>query len=479
MHGGLRRTTVVTAGLVAFLVGLALARLPGGFVWLVISVLSFLLCLKFRRLAVLSIILASSMSIGFLRGTTFAHQLSPYRAVAFKTVTLEVRAETDAVYDDKKQLAFDAGSVRLLEPYATAVPGRLKVSGFGERAVYRGDVVRISGRMYPGRGSWQGFVSFATLRVISRNASYIDKARLRFVAGMQTALPEPQASFGLGLLVGQRSTLPEALAMALSAVGLTHIIAVSGYNLTILVRFVRRAGRKRSKYQLTVFSLVLIVAFLLVTGLSASIVRAALVSVLSLWAWYYGREFSPLLLLALAAALTAAWSPLYIWSDIGWYLSFLAFFGVMILAPLAVRRLHGVRQPNAFVLLLYECIAAQVMTLPLILFIFQEMSLVAVVSNLLVVPLVPVAMACSLLAGLGGMFVPTLAAWLAVPARILLTYMLDMVGLFARIPHAVVQRSLSVAGLVLIYSCLLVMSLLLWKTTGVKRGILPKSEDPS
>lgn len=464
------RTTVITAGLVAFLAGLGMARLPGGLVWLAISVLSLLMSLRFRKLAVLSIVLACGISVGFLRGITFARQLSPYQATAFKKVTLEVRAQTDAVYDDKKQLAFDAGSVRLLEPVSATAPGRLKVSGFGERVVYRGDVVRVSGRMYPGRGSWQGFVSFADMRVVSRNTSYIDGARLKFVAGMQTALPEPLASFGLGLLVGQRSTLPEALATALSAVGLTHIIAVSGYNLTILVRFVRRVGRSRSKYQLTVFSVMLIMAFLLVTGLSASIVRAALVSVLSLWAWYYGREFRPILLLALAAALTAAWSPLYLWSDIGWYLSFLAFFGVMVLSPLVARRLHGAKRPNAFVLLLYECTAAQVMTLPLILYIFQEMSLVAVASNLLVVPLVPVAMACSLLAGLGGVFTPLLAGWLALPARVLLTYMLDMVGLFARVPYAVVQRSLPVTGLVLIYGSLLAVSLLLWRSKMHRKG---------
>jgi competence protein ComEC len=474
---GPQRTAIITAGLLAFVLGMGLVRVPGGSAWLFMSVLSFAALLTIRKLAVLSIFMVSGLALGYARGATFLPRLAPYTAAQFKNSTVQVRAASDAVYNDKKQLTFDADHVHMHHPQVASLPGKIRVSGFGETAVYRGDVVRVTGRLYPGRGSQQGFMSFAKVQVVSRDASVLERWRRAFVAGMQTALPEPQASFGLGLLVGQRSTLPESVAAALSAVGLTHIIAVSGYNLTILVRFVRRMGRNRSKYQITVASLVLIVAFLLVTGLSASIVRAALVSVLSLWAWYYGRQFRPVLLLALVAAVTAAWNPLYVWGDVGWFLSFLAFFGVMVLAPLCVRRIHGAKRPNPFLVLVYESLAAQAMALPLILFVFQELSLVAIFSNVLVVPLVPVAMAGALLAGLAGMFVPAFAGLFALPARLLLTYMLDVVQTFARIPHAVVTFTLSLQGLVIIYGSLLALSLLLKKTTEVKHATLPQDED--
>ncbi len=88
------------------------------------------------------------------------------------------------------------------------------------------------------------------------------------------------------------------------------------------MRGVRRALRGRSKYQTTAISLMLIGSFLLITGFSASIVRAAIVSVLSLGTWYYGRNFRPILIIALAAAMTAGWNPLYIWSDY-WLVSIL------------------------------------------------------------------------------------------------------------------------------------------------------------
>jgi len=121
-------------------------------------------------------------------------------------------------------------------------------------------------------------------------------------------------------------------------VGLTHIIAVSGYNLTIILHAGKRLLGKRSKRISTFLSLALIAVFLLLAGASASIVRAAIVSVLSIAAGYYGRTFKPLNLIVLAAAITAWANPVYVWSDVSWYLSFLAFYGVMVVSPLIQKR---------------------------------------------------------------------------------------------------------------------------------------------
>lgn len=404
-------------------------------------------------------------------------KLRPYEQVMRKSVVVRVRAENDAVYGNNGQLSFDGAHVRLHEPFEDELTGRLKIQGFGESAVYRGDLVEVSGKPYPTRGSRQATLSYAALKVLGRNHSPIDTVRRRFAAGMASVLPEPHASFALGLLIGQRTTLPKRFTDNLSAVGLTHIIAVSGYNLTIIVRATRRFGKKRSKYQVTLLSLLLIGSFLLVTGFSASIVRAALVSLLSLWAWYYGRAFRPLLLLALAAALTAGWNPLYIWSDIGWYLSFLAFYGVLILVPLVVRRLYGAdKQPRSLTLLFYETIGAQVMTAPLILYIFKEVSLVALVSNLLVVPLVPLAMLLALVAGLGGMIMPALGGWLALPASFLLAYMIEVVNALARLPHALLSKALPLLHMLVVYAGVAVASFGLWRKTASKYDTITEKE---
>jgi competence protein ComEC len=240
-----------------------------------------------------------------------------------------------------------------------------------------------------------------------------------------------------------------------------HIVAVSGYNLTIIIRGVGRL-RLGSKYQKLVLSLALIAGFVLVTGFSASIVRAALVSSLGLWAWFYGRKFKPLLLISLAAAITGLWNPFYVWGDLSWYLSFLAFFGVLVIAPVISARFFR-SQPKLLTMVLMETLSAELMTLPLILMTFSQLSIIALVANVLVVPLVPVAMLLSAAAGLAGMLAPQLAGWIALPAKLLLTYMLDIVHLLSTIPSVLVHRSISAAYMLGLYAAVIILVLMFYK----------------
>ncbi len=469
-----RRTTVITVGLLAFLLGLGFARtnlrVDGSLI--LASALFFIVTAKRLRFAAVMATLLLGFTFGWWRGQTFLREIAPMKSLVGQHVVATVQADSDATYDERKQLAFDASQLHVSDPENMIFPGRLAVSGFGEPAVYKGDVVQIEGKVFESRGSRQLRMSFAELTVLGRSASPVDNARRQFAAGMETALPEPQASFGLGLLIGQRNTLLESTLSALSAVGLTHIIAVSGYNLTIIMRAVKRGLLGRSKFQIAVLSIALMGLFLLVTGFSASIVRAAIVSGMSLAAWYYGRNIRPLLILALAASLTAGWNPFYIWSDIGWYLSFLAFFGVLIVAPLINKRLFSTEEPRQFTAIMTESFCALVLTVPLVLLIFSQISLIALVANLLVVPLVPLAMLLALIAGLAGMILPTLAGLLALPARIILTYMLDIAELLSRVPNALVERKIELTHMLFLYSCILVFVLILWRATEKKHAII-------
>jgi len=377
---------------------------------------------------------------GAARGTDMLRQLALYTQLHQQKVVLVGRATDDGVYGDRSQLTFTLDHVSVVSPRAAALPGAVSVRGFGAPAVYRGDLVQVSGKLFKTRGGNQAGVSFAQLKVLASDPSPIDTFRREFAAGMQSALPEPLASFGLGLLIGQRSTLPEDTKETLLMVGLTHIIAVSGYNLTIMVEVARRLCGKRSKFQTAVACLTLIGVFLLITGNSPSIVRASIISVLGIAAWYYGRTIKPLVLLLTAGAITVAANPLYLWGNVGWYLSFLAFFGVLVVGPIVIRRLYGERKPPLLIQILLESLCAEIMTLPYVLYIFGQLSLMALPANVLVVALVPLAMLLGLLAGLGGMLLPAFAGWFAWPANLLLTYMLDVARLLSRVPHAFIEN---------------------------------------
>ena len=123
-------------------------------------------------------------------------------------------------------------------------------------------------------------------------------------------------------------------------------------------------------------------------------------------------------------------------------------------------------------MLLIECLCAQVMAAPIILYVFSQASLVALPSNALIVPLVPLGMLLTFIAGLVGMVASSVAGWLAWPGRILLTYMLDAISLLARIPHAAVSRSMPLYYMVTLYALMVVLCIILWHKTRQKDGTI-------
>jgi competence protein ComEC len=136
---------------------------------------------------------------------------------------------------------------------------------------------------------------------------------------------------------------------------------------------------------------------------------------------------------------------MYLWSDIGWYLSFCAFFGVLVLAPLVSDKFFKKRQPGLLGSIFIETTMAQAVTLPLIVLIFKDVSLISLLANMLILPLIPICMFLTFIAGLGGFLAPLMAGWLAWPAGMLLGYMVNLINLLARLPWAQISISISAA----------------------------------
>lgn len=460
-----RRTNLVLVGCAAFLLGLVLGRLGltvplwfGGVVGVVGLLLSRRPAMRFALIAL------ACLSIGLWRGADFYAQLEPYRATAYQKVSVTVTAKEDATYAAGGQLGFMAGDVTFIGPKLGDAPGTMRIKGYGELAVYRGDRLTVEGKLYPTRGSTQASIGFAKIHRVGGQSSLIDAFRRRFAAGLQTALAEPQASFGLGLLIGQRSTLPEDITQSLKMVGLAHIIAVSGYNLTIMLTATRRLMTKQSKLVTTVVAITLMLGFIGLTGASASIVRAAVISGLSLAAWYVGREVRSMVLILLSAALTAGVNPVYIWSDIGWYLSFLAFFGILMLAPQIFRRVWGEHKPPILAAVAVETLCAEIMTIPLVMFIFGQVSLIGLLANMLVATVIPLAMLLCFVAGIVGWILPLLVGWIAWPAQLLLTYMLDVASALSRVPNSFKTNVyISAVDMILCYAAIIVVLFALYR----------------
>ncbi len=461
-----RRTDVVLAISASFLAGLVIARLhiivPG----YVVACTAVLALLAHRMPWIsLGLVVLFGLGLGIWRGSSYLQALQPYHDNAAQKVTLRATATLDAVYGKNGQLSFEVSHIDFIQPAAGAVPGVMKISGFGEMAVYRGDEVQLTGKLYPTRGGKQATMSYAQIIRTDSHQTLIDVLRRKFVAGIQTALPEPMASFGLGLLIGQRNTLPAETSQALLMVGLTHIIAVSGYNLTILLNASKRVMGNRSKRLTVLVGVSLMMFFLLFAGASPSIVRAAVVSGLALAAWYFGRSPRPMVLLLLAAAITTYATPTYFWSDISWWLSFLAFFGILVIAPQILKRMFPRHdEPPLLGQVAVETLSAEIMTIPIIMFIFGQVSLVGMLANVLVATVIPLAMLLSFIAGLTGMVAPLLAGWASWPATLLLTYMLDTATLLSHIPHVFHENVyMSAADMIVSYGVLLLFIVLMYR----------------
>lgn len=304
--------------------------------------------------------------------------------------------------------------------------------------VIQGDKITVTGVLSPGFGVYGGAIYSGRLIKVDQISSmgWLNDFKKSFSSAIEKAVGEIEAKLAVGFLLGQKKALPADMSVALRAVGLTHIVVASGYNLTILVRLSRRLFEKISKYLSTIFSVLMIIFFILITGLSPSMSRAGLVSLLGLLAWYYGRKFYPITLLALAMAGTLLFKPEYIWSDIGWRLSFVAFAGVMIIAPLGQRYLFGDKKPGSFRQILGETASAQIATLPIIILSFGQISNVAILANILILPFVPIVMLLSFLAGVGSLILPSLASLVGFPAKIILDYMIWVIEAMASLPWA-------------------------------------------
>lgn len=464
LYQSVRRTTLMSVGCFACVIGLALVQagwsVPVGAALGCVPLLVF--C--WRKIAWISvpIVVLCGLSIGVWRGSEVSQDLEWYRQSVDQKVALVGEVTQDATYGNKKQIDFMIGGVRVGE---RTLPGTVRVTTFSPVQPKQGDIVRVEAKLKDGFGSYQAGLYFADVQLLAKGQSWFAKVRHQFSAVILSVIPEPQASLGLGFLLGIKSQLPDDLNEQLKIVGLTHIVVASGYNLTILVRAARRLLVKRSKYQATLAAGVLIVGFVGITGLSPSMSRAALVTSLSLAAWYYGRVIHPVLLLLFAAAVTALVNPLFLWGDIGWYLSFLAFGGVMLLAPLVQRRLCGKRRPPLIVQISIETVCAELVTLPLILWIFGVFSAVGLAANVFVSPLVPLAMLVTFVGGVATIVVPNVGSWLALPAHWILGYMVAAVEHMAAIPWAQQHVSISLGVMIGLYVGIAVMGLLMYRRT--------------
>lgn len=376
-------------------------------------------------------------------------------------ITGTIREDVGTISGKKKSLQLSNWQVN-----TRAGPGNVWLSVSGQD-IKRGDRVTVAGVAGHGFGSFALVLQNARLISIERPFPG-DVGRIVrdwFAAVVRRGIAEPAASLGIGFLTGQKSTMPADIAESLRIAGLSHIIVASGYNLTILVRLARRLFVNKSKHLSMTTAFIMIFSFVMITGLSPSMTRAGIVSSLSLLTWAYGRTIHPFVLLSLVAAITVLIQPSYVWGDLGWQLSFAAFFGVMVVGPLLQKFFFDDESPGAIRQILGETIAAHIVTVPIVALSFGTMSQVAIFANLSIVPFVPLAMLLTFLSGVVSLILPPLANLAGLPAQWLLQSMIEVATKLAALPWSQTNWAPTVVALLIYYSLLAVACYVMWRTT--------------
>src|SRR3989338_3797573 len=256
----------------------------------------------------------------------------------------------------------------------------------------------------------------------------------RFELAINKSISEPNASFINGIILGSRQNIPEEMKEAFNKTGTTHILAISGYNIMI-ISWAVLAGlvyffRRRKAFWISV---VVIILFTVLTGASASVVRASLMGLLLLFANGYGRLYDAKNSIILAGAVMVYINQFALVFDIGFQLSFLAVMGLLYIYPFLDNKFRKIPELWKLKELTLMTISAQMAVAPLLIYYFRQISIWSLPANILILPLVPFAMLAGFLSGIGGMIFLPLGKTIGFVAWAITTYQIKIIDFFALI----------------------------------------------
>ena len=308
--------------------------------------------------------------------------------------------------------------------------GNLKITD--DIMLRRSDLIEISGIYSEGFGSYAGSILRPTIESASRPdpGDIFLEMRDFFADKIRDYIPAPENGLALGYLLGQKSGVDKTFQDTLRIVGLTHIVVASGAHLGTLTNAAKKIFGKFSRFAGATAGALMTIFFICITGLSASMIRAGLVTFLSLITNYVGRKIKPLNLIIFVAAATLIYNPNYL-TDLAWLLSFGSFTGILVLAPTIIKFFYGKsRQPNFVFSTLITSFSAALVCTPILLYFFGQFSLISVAANLLILPTISIAMGLTFFTGVSAFILPPLATAFGKITTLILDYQISIANFF-------------------------------------------------
>jgi competence protein ComEC len=290
---------------------------------------------------------------------------------------------------------------------------------------------------------------------------FLINLKIKFAEKIDQTLPEPQASLLAGILYGAKRGIPSNIMENFNKTGLTHIVVISGYNITIIASLLLLLFGWLPRRWSFIAALLGILLFTIFVGAGASVIRAAIMGSIGLLAFQVGRKNNIFAALLLAAIIMLLWNPLILRFDIGFQLSFLATAGLIFLAPFfetIFKRLPKILAESASLTL-----AAQFFAAPIILYNFHRLSLVAPLANILVLPTIPIVMIFGFVGTFFGFLFIPLGQLINWSSWALLTYIIKITQFLARLPLSSLDFKTRFIWLIGYYG--LLFAFLIWQSS--------------
>lgn len=266
----------------------------------------------------------------------------------------------------------------------------------------------------------------------------------KFKSILDQNLPLPEAGLLSAMLLGYRRDLSAEIITQFSQTGISHIVSISGLHISIVAGLLFYVfiwlgiPRQRAFWP----SVALLLVYMLLLGFIASALRAFIMGSLVLYALKVGRLSKPINALVCAAVILLVINPKIFLGDIGFQLSFLAVLGIFCFYPVFNQWLNkklpaqSSRAVEAVVAMVAITLAAQIFTLPLVVYYFGTLSLISPLANLLILPTMTIFMASGIILIVLGLIWSKLAFVFGWLVWVLVTYVLRMASWLSYLPGA-------------------------------------------
>ncbi len=303
----------------------------------------------------------------------------------------------------------------------------------------------------------------ADIEIISSNngskiKSLLFRIRNSFMKNINQVIPLPESDLANGLILGVKGGFDEEMNNEFISTGTIHIVALSGYNVSIVAEGVMKTfSLIFSQVASIIFGIVIIILFIIMTGASSTAIRAGIMATIMLLGRLTGRKYLAGRALVIAALLMIAYDPRVI-ADMSFQLSFIATGGVLFLTSKTLNWFKFLPLRFGFREMVASTVAATISVLPILLYMTGVLSLVSLPANFLILLFIPTAMLFIFITGIIGFISPLLSIFFGYISYLILLYILSTIHFLGSLSFA----SVTIQSFPLVLTILIYIFLLWW-----------------